>query len=175
MALSIEVDRGSVWYDFPYTDSGRPKRQRRKYFPTLNLMLDYNGKRFPLVSWRTTIGGWFEEMAENGYVYLKYKQSDVGKRILRRVVAAPTWRPPASTPVDTLRKRRWLNGKAQNVVSYGSKWVIYQLDSSPVILPLREQMGVLTGIRGFARVLKLHVDIEQKGYSRLPSLAKMTV
>ena len=119
MSLSIEVDRGSVWYDFPYTDSGRPKRQRRKFFPTLNLMLDYNGKRFPLVSWRTTIGGWFEEMAENGYVYLKYKQSDVGKRILRRVVAAPTWRPPASTPVDTLRKRRWLNGKAQNVVSYG--------------------------------------------------------
>lgn len=118
MPLSIIVDRGSVWYDFPYTDTGRKKRQRRKRYPTLSVMLEYNGETFPLTKWRTTIGGWAEEQADNGYVYLKYKMSDVGKRVIRKIVAAPTWRPPSTTPISTLVKRKWLNGKVQNVVSY---------------------------------------------------------
>ncbi len=118
MDLSLIVDRGSVWYDFPYNDKGRKRNQRRKRLPLMKLMLTYQGETFPLTQWRTTIGGWAEEQSENGYVYLKYKMSDVGKRVIRKIVAAPTWRPPNTTPISTLVKRKWVNGKGQRVVSY---------------------------------------------------------
>lgn len=118
MELSVIVDRGSVWYDFPYTEKGRKRTQKRKRFPTISLMVTYNGETFPLANWRTTIGGWAEEQSSNGYVYLKYKMSDVGKRVIRKIVAAPTWRPPNTTPISTLVKRKWVNGKSQRVVNY---------------------------------------------------------
>jgi hypothetical protein len=118
MDVSLIVDRGSVWYDFPYNQKGRKRNQRRKRLPMLKLMLTYQGETFPLTQWRTTIGGWAEEQSENGYVYLKYKMSDVGKRVIRKIVAAPTWRPPNTTPISTLVKRKWVNGKGQRVVSY---------------------------------------------------------
>ncbi|MGB0645837.1 MAG: L,D-transpeptidase family protein [Bradymonadia bacterium] len=118
MEISLIVDRGSVWYDFPYNEKGRKRNQKRKRFPTISLMLTYNGETFPLAKWRTTIGGWAEEQSSNGYVYLKYKMSDVGKRVIRKIVAAPTWRPPNTTPISTLVKRKWVNGKSQRVVNY---------------------------------------------------------
>ena len=118
MELSVIVDRGSVWYDFPYTEKGRKRTQKRKRFPTISLMVTYNGETFPLANWRTTIGGWAEEQSSNGYVYLKYKMSDVGERVIRKIVAAPTWRPPNTTPISTLVKRKWVNGKSQRVVNY---------------------------------------------------------
>jgi hypothetical protein len=118
MDVSLIVDRGSVWYDFPYNQKGRKRNQRRKRLPLMKLMLSHQGETFPLTQWRTTIGGWAEEQSDNGYVYLKYKMSDVGKRVIRKIVAAPTWRPPNTTPISTLVKRKWVNGKGQRVVSY---------------------------------------------------------
>src|SRR5262249_52467354 len=34
MDLSVEIDRGDVWYDFPYDDKGVRQPQPREHFPT---------------------------------------------------------------------------------------------------------------------------------------------
>lgn len=52
--------------------------------------------------WATTIGGWKKERTEDGEVALKYKQSDVGDRVWRQIIAAPAWLPPDSTPESDL-------------------------------------------------------------------------
>jgi hypothetical protein len=64
------------------------------------------------------IGGWRTELAENGYVYLKYKQSDIGPRVIRKIIAGPTWIAPKTTPLRSLAKRRRVNGKVQSIVNY---------------------------------------------------------
>lgn len=48
--------------------------------------------------WATTIGGWQKERVDEGKVVLRYKESDVGERFWRHVIAAPAWLPPDSTP-----------------------------------------------------------------------------
>jgi hypothetical protein len=62
--------------------------------------------------------GWRKEIAKNGHEYLKYKNSDVGKRVIRKVISSPVWVPPKSTPLKSLAKRRYVNGKPQNIVNY---------------------------------------------------------
>jgi hypothetical protein len=118
MDLKLVIDRGSVWYDFPYNDKGKEKRQRRKKLPRATLYVRHLDQNIPLVNWPTMIGGWRTEMASNGYTYLKYKQSDVGDRIIRKIIAGPTWIAPKSTPLKSLAKRRRVNGKTQSVVNY---------------------------------------------------------
>ena len=66
--------------------------------PTARLYVRYLEQDIPLVHWPTTIGGWRTEQADNGYVYMKYKGSDVGDRVMRKIIAGPTWIPPLSTP-----------------------------------------------------------------------------
>lgn len=119
MDLEMIIDRGDVWYDPPFNAKGKPVHQSRGKMPTLSLYLKYNNQRFPLMRWATTIGGWREDQAANGYIYYKYKGSDVGKRVIRKVIAGPTWVPPESTPLRSLAKRRYVNGAAQGVVNYG--------------------------------------------------------
>jgi hypothetical protein len=42
----------------------------------------------------------------------KYKDSDVGERVWKEIVAGPTWIPPASTPPrELLKRRKWKDGK----------------------------------------------------------------
>jgi hypothetical protein len=55
-----------------------------------------------LVRWATTIGGWKKERTEDGEIALKYKESDVGDRVWRQLIAAPAWLPPDSTPESDL-------------------------------------------------------------------------
>jgi len=99
MELSLVVHRGDVWYDFPYDEAGEKVRQRRRRQPTVSLFVhDAAGGRRRLFRWPTTIGAWRKETLGDGYIYLKYKESDVGDRILRQIKAAPTWIPPGSTP-----------------------------------------------------------------------------
>jgi len=118
MDLKLVIDRGTIWYDFPYTEDGKKRRQRRKKMPKVTLFTRYNGQEIPLVHWPTTIGGWRTELAKNGYVYLKYKESDVGDRVIRKVIAGPTWIAPTSTPLKSLAKRRYINGRRQGVINY---------------------------------------------------------
>lgn len=60
--------------------------------------------------WPTTIGGWKDEN-EDGSVSLRYKESPVGRRYWRELVAAPAWFPPPTTPDRELVRRlpdgRW--------------------------------------------------------------------
>jgi hypothetical protein len=118
MDLKLVIDRGTVWYDFPYNDKGKKRRQRRKKMPQARLVATYLDQEIPLVRWPTTIGGWRTDQAPNGYVYLKYKGSDVGDRVIRKIISGPTWIPPPSTPFKSLAKRRYVQGKRQGVVNY---------------------------------------------------------
>ncbi len=109
MELFVEIDRGDVWYDFPFDDDGKPIAQPRVNFPTLTLFVDWQKQKIPLVRWRTTIGSWRSETHPNGKVYYKYKNSDVGPRIWQEIVASPVWIPPDSTPAKELLTRKTLD------------------------------------------------------------------
>jgi len=105
-ALEVEIDRGDVWYDFVFDRKGKAVNQPRSHYPHLTLFVRWNEQRIPLVDWRTTIGSWRSEKAANGFVYYRYKSSDVGPRIWKNIVAAPTWIPPDGTlPQDLLVRR----------------------------------------------------------------------
>ena len=118
MDLSVEIDRGDVWYDFPFDAKGDATYQPRKILPSLTLFTKWRGERVPLVKWRSTVGGWRTEMASDGHEYMRYKGSDVGPRVWRHIVAAPVWIPPESTPLGGMTKRKWVNGRSQYVTNY---------------------------------------------------------
>jgi hypothetical protein len=117
MKFSTHIDRGDVWYDFPYDEAGNKKGQPRRRFPHLTLYVTYADQKIPLVHWRTTIGSWRNETNE-GELMLKYKNSDVGPRVWKDIVAAPVWIPPPSTPAAELIKGRWRKGKFTRDVNY---------------------------------------------------------
>ncbi|MGB8295916.1 MAG: hypothetical protein WCG85_10860 [Polyangia bacterium] len=117
MDLSVEIDRGDVWYDFPYDENGKPIAQPRVNFPSLTLFVKWNKQRIPLCRWRTTIGSWRSEMRPNGKVYFKYKNSDVGPRVWKDVVAGPVWIPPEGTPAKDLLTRKMLNRDVGSVTA----------------------------------------------------------
>jgi hypothetical protein len=105
MDLSTVIDRGDVWYDYPYDEEGNEIRQPVSYRPTLTLFTKYRDKRIPLVRFGTTIGGW-RSTVRDGVEHWAYKNSDVGARVWRRVVGAPSWIPPDSTPLRELVIKR---------------------------------------------------------------------
>jgi hypothetical protein len=102
MDLSVEIDRGDIWYDFPFDARGRAVQQPRERYPHVTLFVNWNGQKIPLTSWRTTIGSWRSELNANGKVYYKYKNSDVGSKYWRNIVAGPVWIPPEGTPAKDL-------------------------------------------------------------------------
>jgi hypothetical protein len=117
MDFEVVIDRGDVWYDLPFDESGRRLAQPRERKPRLTLYTNYEGQKIPLLRWPTTIGSWRMEM-NNGEEMYKYKDSDVGERVWKEIVAGPTWIPPASTPPRELLKRRWKDGAVRTVVNY---------------------------------------------------------
>ncbi|MEO8214705.1 MAG: L,D-transpeptidase family protein, partial [Myxococcales bacterium] len=118
LELSAEIDRGDVWYDFPFDASGNRVYQPRDRFPTFTLFVRWRGERVPLVRWRTTVGSWRSELASDGQEYYSFKISDVGPRVWRHVVAAPVWLPPASSPLGSMVKEKRVNGAFVNVTNY---------------------------------------------------------
>lgn len=105
-----EIDRGDVWYDFPWDEQGRMRAQPVGRRPRATLYVRYNEQRIPLARFGTTIGGWrsdvwrSEEMPD-GVVMWKYKNSPPGPAIWHRIVAAPVWLPPDTTPEKSLLTR----------------------------------------------------------------------
>lgn len=93
MDLEVVIDRGDVWYDFPYTATGQPRSQPIARRPRLTVYVRHNERRLPLVRWGTTIGGWRTEV-HRGCHYWKYKDSEVGPRLWKYLVAGPVWLPP---------------------------------------------------------------------------------
>ena len=118
MDLSAEIDRGDIWYDFPYDDAGVRQPQPRERYPAFTLYVKWRGERVPLCRWRTTIGGWRGELASDGQEYFRYKDSDVGPRVWRHIVAAPVWIPPPSSPVGSMVKEKRVNGMFMKVTNF---------------------------------------------------------
>ncbi len=116
--LKLVIDRGDVYYDPPFDESGRPVPQPRRRLPAMMLVTTIGKREVPLVRWRTTIGGWRLEQAPDGYEYYRYKNSPVGPRAIRQVVAGPAWLAPNGTPLRGLVKWKTVNGRRQPVVNY---------------------------------------------------------
>jgi len=118
MELRAEIDRGDVWYDYPYTSSGRPRRHPIARQPVLTLYARDGDHEVALVRWPTTIGGWKPERTGAGATVLTYKGSPVGPRVWRDLVASPAWLPPPSTPADDLVTRT-SHGYVPNYALFG--------------------------------------------------------
>lgn len=104
MDLSVEIDRGDVWYEFPYDDLGQERAQPTERRPRLTIFTTYRGERIPLARFGTTIGGWRSEQIE-GRTWWRYKNSPPGEVIWHQIVASPVWLPPESTPHRELVSR----------------------------------------------------------------------
>jgi hypothetical protein len=102
MDLHVEIDRGDVFYDLPGQAAAQRKRLGDVRRPSFVLYAKDGGKDRALVRWSTTIGGWKKERTEEGDLTMKYKESDVGDRVWRQILAAPAWLPPDSTPEGDL-------------------------------------------------------------------------
>lgn len=98
MDLRVEIDRGDVFYEVP----GQARRKMEHRSPSFVLFARSGDRDVALMRWGTTIGGWKKERSEDGEISLKYKESDVGDRMWRRIIAAPAWMPPDSTPETDL-------------------------------------------------------------------------
>lgn len=118
MSFDVVIDRGDIWYDFPFDAEGNKIVQPRDRYPHFTIYAVVGEQKIPLVHWRTTIGSWRSEMY-NGTEHYKYKDSDVGDRVWKEIVAAPVWIPPTSTPSRGLVRRKWRDGKVRTVVNYG--------------------------------------------------------
>jgi hypothetical protein len=104
MTLRAEIDRGDVYTAWPYAPDGHRKTWEVERRPVLTLYARGadGGPERALVRWPTTIGGWQRERLKNGTIGRKYKESPVGSRVWRRLVVAPAWLPPESTPPQEL-------------------------------------------------------------------------
>lgn len=104
MELSVVIDRGDIWYEFPYDEEGNQLPQPVSRRPRLTMFTTYRGQRIPLVRIGTTIGGWRSELVD-GTVMWRYKNSPVGERFWHQIVGSPVWLPPESTPPGDLLTR----------------------------------------------------------------------
>jgi hypothetical protein len=101
MELSVEIDRGDLYYEFPLDEAGKPLSFAIERGPTLTLFAREGAFLRPLVQYPTTIGGW-RVRRSNGDAYWQYKESPAGQRVWKRIDAAPVWLPPPSTPSESL-------------------------------------------------------------------------
>jgi hypothetical protein len=146
MAMTVEIDRGDVWYDVPFDGRGRPIIQRRDHYPHLTLFTLWRGQKIPLCWWRTTIGSWRSEVHADGHVYMKYKNSDIGPRVWKNIVAAPVWVPPDGTPSKDLLTTKVLDRKV-----------------GPVTVVNTDVMG--PGFQSaYGLVLAIHIDPKRGGF-----------
>jgi hypothetical protein len=102
MDLRVEIDRGDVFYEMPGQAAAARRRLGEVQRPSFVVYAKDGDHERPLIRWSTTIGGWKQERTEEGEVALKYKESDVGDRVWRQILAAPAWLPPDSTPETDL-------------------------------------------------------------------------
>jgi len=117
MDLLVEIDRGDVWFEFPFDEEGRKRSQPVARRPRLTIFVNYNDQKIPLARFGTTVGGWRGEFIE-GNVMLAYKGSPVGKRVWSRISAAPIWVPPESTPPGVMLSKRRKRGEEYYEVDY---------------------------------------------------------
>ena len=117
MDLSVSIDRGDVWFEFPFTEEGKARSQPVSRRPRLTIFVTYNDQKIPLARFGTTVGGWRGEFID-GAVMWKYKGSPIGKRVWSRISAAPIWVPPESTPPRVMLTKRRKRGEEFFEVDY---------------------------------------------------------
>lgn len=162
MDLAAEIDRGDVWYDFPFDRHGKPIEQRRDHYPHFTLFARWNGQKIPLCWWRTTIGSWRSEMHADGQSYFKYKNSDVGPRVWKQIVATPVWIPPDGTPMKDLLVRKVLDRNVGPVT----------LVNTEVLGPgYQSAYGLVMGIHidpksGFDNQIRTHGSVDYTSIAR---------
>ena len=139
MDLSAEIDRGDVWYDFPFDARGNRVPQPRERFPSLTLYVKWRGERVALCRWRTTVGGWRAELAADGQEYYAYKGSDVGPRVWHHLVVAPVWIPPTSSPLGSMVKEKRVHGAFVRATNYDETGPGY-LSAYGLVAAIHEQM-----------------------------------
>lgn len=110
MDLRVEIDRGDVWYEFPYDATGEERVQALERRPRLSMFVEWEGQRIRLARFGTTIGGWRSELIE-GRLWWRYKNSPPGAVVWRQIVASPVWLPPESTPPRDLLRRTGRRGE----------------------------------------------------------------
>ncbi|MBX7191776.1 MAG: hypothetical protein K1X94_06950 [Sandaracinaceae bacterium] len=110
MDLSVEIDRGDVWYEFPYDEQGAERAQPVERRPHLTISTTWSGQRIALARFGTTIGGWRSEHID-GRLWWRYKNSPPGPVVWHQIVAAPVWLPPESTPPRDLFRRTGRRGR----------------------------------------------------------------
>jgi hypothetical protein len=156
MDLSVEIDRGDVWYDFPFDAAGARLPQPRERFPQLTLYVKWRGERVPIVRWRTTVGGWRAELASDGQEYYRYKGSDVGPRVWRHIVTAPVWIPPPSSPLGSMVKEKRVAGTYVRVTNYDETGPGF-LSAYGMVAAIHEEMRKgPDGVRYFDNGIRTH-------------------
>lgn len=139
MELSAEIDRGDIWYDFPFDAKGNRLPQPRERYPSFTLFVKWRGEKVPLCRWRTTIGGWRAELASDGQEYYAYKSSDIGPRVWRHLVVSPVWIPPPSSPMGSMVKEKRVNGAFVKATNYDETGPGY-LSAYGMVAAIHEQM-----------------------------------
>jgi hypothetical protein len=163
MELSVQIDRGDIWYDLPFDTRGKPIVQRRDHYPHLTVFVHHNAQKIPLVRWRTTIGSWRSELHADGQVYMKYKNSDIGARVWKTIVATPVWIPPDGTPARDLLTSKVLDRKKgpETIVNTGVMGPGYQ-----------SAYGLVMGIHidpkrgGFDNQIRTHGSVDYTSIAR---------
>ena len=106
MDLHAVIDRGDVWYDFPYGKHGEPRAQPVEHRPSLVLYAKDGDRDVALLRWPTTIGGWKPERLGKKKLGMVYKESPAGERVWRDIIASPAWIPPDTAPRRDLVRQR---------------------------------------------------------------------
>lgn len=119
MDLWVEIDRGDVVYDYPYTRQGLSKIPPVARRPTFVLWARDGDKDVALVRWPTTIGGWKPERKGPKHIEMVYKESPPGPRVWRDMIVTPVWVPPDSAPKRELLRPRPDGSWAPNTDLFG--------------------------------------------------------
>lgn len=151
MQLRAEIDRGDVFQGPPGQAAAARAKLGEVRRPSFVLYAKDGDRERPLVRWSTTIGGWKPERNEDGEVTMKYKESDVGDRVWRQILAAPAWLPPASTPEsDLVRENRDGSVAAKRDLiqpGYGNAYGLVMIIHDEVVVHGRETRYLDHGIR----------------------------
>ncbi|HEY4117103.1 MAG TPA: hypothetical protein VGM56_04585 [Byssovorax sp.] len=122
MDLRAVIDRGDVYYDFPWTKQGALKLPSVEHRPSITLLARIGDKDVALMRWPTTIGGWKAERTHPREVMMVYKESPAGPRIWRDLIASPVWIPPENAPKREIVRARYNDSYVLNTDLFGPSY-----------------------------------------------------
>ncbi len=112
----VVIDRGDVWYDFPFDSAGKRLSPAARALPAHHGVHRLRGPEDPA-----------DPLAHHDRLVA---QRDVQRRralqvqglrrrsrVWKEIVAAPVWIPPATTPPRELVRRKWKDGRVRTVVN----------------------------------------------------------